>query len=57
MLSRKHPEICTLLSSKKLVSVQQENRGLLNVFPGQVTTPEQTTDMLSFRCIGLEAFQ
>ena len=50
-------KMCTLISSNELVSIQQENRGLLNVFTGQVTTPEQATDMLSFRCIGLEAFQ
>ena len=50
-------EMCALISSKKLVIVQQENRGLLNVFTGQVATPEQTTDMLSFCRIGLEAFQ
>ena len=27
------------------------------MFTGQVATPEQATDMLSFWCIGLEAFQ
>ena len=49
--------MCALISFNELVSIQQENRGLLNVFTGQVATPEQARDMLSFRCIGLEGFQ
>ena len=50
-------KMCALISFNELVSIQQENRRLLNVFTGQVATPKQATDMLSFRCIGLEAFQ
>ena len=50
-------KMCALIMTNKLVSIQEENRGLLNVFTGYVATPEQTTDMLSFRQIGLEVFQ
>jgi len=50
-------KMCSLISTNKLFSVQEENRGLLNVFTGQFATPEQTTDMLSFQQIGLESFK
>ena len=40
--------MCGLIESSKLVSVQQENRGVVNVFSGQVATPEQSIDMMSF---------
>ena len=50
-------KMCALITSNKLINVQEENRGLVNMFSGQVATPEQSTDMLSFRSTGLEAFK
>ena len=40
--------MCGLMDSGKLVSVQDDNRGVVNVFSGQVATPEQSVDMMSF---------
>lgn len=48
--------MCGLIESSNLVSVQQENRGVVNVFSGQVATPEQSADMMSFRQAGMVAY-
>ena len=49
--------MCTLIIGNKQFIIQDKNRGLLNVFTNQVATPEQAHDMLSFRQIGLQAYQ
>ena len=49
--------MCGLIESSRLVSVQQENRGVVNVFSGQVATPEQSVDMMSFRQVGMVAYR
>ena len=48
--------MCSEIDTSKLVGIH-ETRTLVNVFSGQVATPEQTTDMLSFREIGVRAFK
>jgi len=48
-------EMCFLIDNIKIVSTQSSGRELQNIFNGQVATPEQTTDMLSFRDIGIQA--
>ena len=50
-------EMCSLITTNKLLDEQPTNSGLLNVFTGQKATPEQANDMLSCRKIGLESFQ
>ena len=49
--------MCSLITGNKQFITQDNNRGLLNVFTNQVATPEQAHDMLSFRQIGLQAYQ
>ena len=49
--------MCGLIESSKLVSVQQENRGVVNIFSGQVATPEQSVDMMTFRQVGIVAYK
>ena len=49
--------MCLLINTNKLFATQQSNRGLSNIFTGQLATLEQTNDMLSFRDIGKQAFK
>jgi len=40
-------KLCFEINTNKLMSIQEVNKELLNVFNGQVATPEQTINMLS----------
>ena len=55
-MGRKHSE-GYIIESSKLISVQQENRGVVNIFSGQVATPEQSVDMMTFRQVGMVAYK
>ena len=50
-------KMCSFVESSELLSVEQENRGLVNVFSGQVATPEQSKDMMTFRETGTVAYR
>ena len=56
-LGRKYSEMCSLVESNKLLDVVQKNRGVVNVFIGQVATPEQSVDMMTFRETGIVAYR
>ena len=47
--------MCSEIDSNKLMSIWEGKRELRNVFSGLVATPEQTTDMLTFRDIAWTA--
>ena len=49
--------MCGLIESSKLISVLQENRGVVNVFSGQVATPEQSVDAMTFQQVGMVAYK
>ena len=49
--------MCSLINTNKLLSIQRSNRGVSNIFTGQLATLEQAHDMLSFRQSGLQAFK
>ena len=48
---------CTISANRLLPHQLQINRGLFNPFSGQKATPEQASDMLTFRQIGTKAVQ
>ena len=48
---------CTISANRLLPHQLQTNRGLFNAFSGQKATPEQASDMLTFRQIGTKAVQ
>jgi len=50
-------EMCFLIDNDKMVSTQSSGRELRNVFNGQVATPEQKTNMLSFPDIGIQSYR
>jgi len=50
-------KMCNLVESNKLLDVEQNNRGVANVFSGQVATPEQSVDMMTFQETGIEAYR
>jgi len=48
--------MCELMESKKTVGMER-NRELVNVFSGQIPTPEQSADMMQFREVGTMAYR
>ena len=50
-------KMCSFVESSELLSVEQKNRGLVNVFSGQVATPEQSKDMMIFRETGTVSYR
>lgn len=51
-------QMCCTISANRLLPHQlQTNQGLFNAFSGQKATPEQASDMLTFRQIGTKAVQ
>ena len=48
---------CTISTNMLLPHQLQTNQGLFNTFSGQKPTPEQASDMLTFREIGTKAVQ
>ena len=49
--------MCSLINTNKLLSIQQSNRGVSNIFTGQLATLEQAHDTLSFCQTELQAFK
>ena len=39
-------EMCALVDSSKMMSPQEEDRGIMNAFTGQLATVEQTKDVV-----------
>ena len=51
-------QMCSTISTCRLLPPQlQTNRELFNAFNGQQATPEQSSDMLTFCQIGIQAFK
>ena len=48
---------CTISANRLLPHQLQTNQGLFNAVSGQKATPEQASDMLTFRQIGTKAVQ
>ena len=46
----------SIIQSKSLLAMAEENRGLLNPFCGKVGNAQQTHDLLNFRNVGQQEF-